>query len=68
MASGGVSQGHPNGHAHQDHGECEKGPFGKGKVGCGSQENREGEVLYKTTQEISTVGQLNDNWGGVSEA
>lgn len=40
-----------NGPAHQDHRECEKRPFGKDKVGYGSQEKRVEEVLYKTTEE-----------------
>lgn len=64
MTSGEVSQRHPGRRAHQDHRECEKGPFGRGQVGQGSQENRQEEVLYKTTQEITTSVQLNDHGEG----
>lgn len=39
----------PDRHPIQDHRECEKGPFGERKVGCGSQRHREeGSVQDKT--------------------
>lgn len=58
--SGGVGEGHPDAHTHQDHRDCEKGPPSNRRVGRGSP-RKGGVVLGKTKQsDIQFRAQLND--------